>query len=131
MRPTQNLSWHGSGLAQLERLTAAEYASNRWRATSSSFSNQQDPTKRPPNGKKHRTNARFRLSRFTGDPFIEIARPARVCRLQVLALTIKLFLDASETAVSAAPRRTKWAARACWRIKNCRRHIAREAGRIE
>src|SRR5215831_8065463 len=44
--PTQNLSWHGSGLAQLERFTAAEYASNRWRATSSSFSHQQDPTKR-------------------------------------------------------------------------------------
>src|SRR6516165_1459526 len=96
IHPTQNLSWHGSGLAQLERLTAAEYASNRWRATSSSFSNQQDPTKRPPNGKKHRTNARFRLSRFTGDPFIEIARPARLCRLQVLALTIKIFPDAAK-----------------------------------
>src|SRR5215470_8463561 len=106
MHPAHNLSCHGSGLAQLERFTAAEYASNRWRATSSSFSHQQDPTKRPPNGKKHRTNARFRLSRFTGDPLLEIAKPARLCRLQVLALTNKLFLDGSKTAVSTAPRRT-------------------------
>src|SRR6516162_9428500 len=93
MHPTRNLSWHGSGL---EGLTAAEYASNRWRATSSSFSHQQDPTKRAPNGKKHRTNARFRLSRFTGDPFIEIAKPARLCRLQVLELTTKIFPDAAK-----------------------------------
>src|SRR5215469_8633106 len=111
MHAAHNLSWHGSGLAQLQRFTAAEYASNRWRATSSSFSHQQDPTKRAPNGKKHRTNARFRLSRFTGDPFIEIAKPARLCRLQVLELTTKIFPDAGETAVSSAPRRTKCAAR--------------------
>src|SRR5215469_5526490 len=131
MHPAQNLSWHGSRLAQLERFTAAEYASHRWRATSPSFSHQLDPTKRPSNGKKHRTNARFRLPCFRGDPLIEIAKPAQLCRLQVFALTIKLFLDASETAVRTAPRRTKWAARACWRIENCRRHIAREAGKIE
>jgi hypothetical protein len=180
MHPTQNLPWHGSDLAQLERFTAADPARiaevrtrvsrkigpaervgpRRWRranfervsrrergpllasvpnrvlsAESSganyAFSHQQDGTKRRSERHEIPNSARFGLFRFTSDRFIEIAKPARLCRPQGLSLTTKLFLNASETAVSTASRSTKSAARAGWPIENGSRHIAREAGRIE
>ena len=66
------------------------------------FSHQQDGTKRPSERQEIPNSAHSGLFRFTSDPFIEIAKPARLCGPQVLVLTAKLFLDAGETAVRTA-----------------------------
>ena len=67
-------------------------------------SHQQDGTKRPSEKQETPNSARFGLFRFTSDRFIEIAKPARLCRPQGLLLTTKLLLNAGETAISTASR---------------------------